>query len=113
MAHPDVDALLDESLTTAVYFLEKNGEFFPFAITMSSSGCPLYSDVPTRRFFAAKSASITSSNVNTHGAPSCLGYSSTVNFPDSRFTSAHCSPLIIIAATSSSRSGGLHKSILM
>ena len=38
MAHPDMDLLLDEAIRAAIYFLEKNGEFFPFAITMSQSG---------------------------------------------------------------------------
>ena len=38
MAHPDMDALLDEALNTASYFLEKNGEFFPFGVTMSPNG---------------------------------------------------------------------------
>jgi hypothetical protein len=38
MAHTDMDALLDEGLRTAIYFLEKNGEFFPFGVTMSPDG---------------------------------------------------------------------------
>jgi hypothetical protein len=38
MAHPDMDALLDESLQVAIHFLEKNGEFFPFGVTMSRAG---------------------------------------------------------------------------
>ncbi len=38
MAHPDMDALLDESLRAAIYFLEKNGEFFPFGVNMSADG---------------------------------------------------------------------------
>ncbi|NUQ62471.1 MAG: hypothetical protein HUU20_08280 [Pirellulales bacterium] len=32
-----MDALLDEGLRAAIYFLEKNGEFFPFGVTMSPS----------------------------------------------------------------------------
>lgn len=38
MAHPDMEALLDESLNAAVHFLKKNGEFFPFAVTMDLHG---------------------------------------------------------------------------
>jgi hypothetical protein len=38
MAHPDMDTLLDEALRVAVYFLEKNGEFFPFGVTMTRGG---------------------------------------------------------------------------
>ena len=37
MAHPDMDTLLDEGLRAAIYFLQKNGEFFPFGVTMSPS----------------------------------------------------------------------------
>jgi hypothetical protein len=33
-----MDALLDEGLQTAIYFLEKNGEFFPFGIAMKPDG---------------------------------------------------------------------------
>jgi hypothetical protein len=38
MAHPDLDELLNEALEAAEQFLEKIGEFFPFVVTMSSSG---------------------------------------------------------------------------
>lgn len=38
MAHPDMDALLNEGLQTAIRFLEKNGEFFPFGVTMKPDG---------------------------------------------------------------------------
>ena len=38
MAHPDMDALLDEGLQVAVHFLETNGEFFPFGVTMARDG---------------------------------------------------------------------------
>ena len=38
MAHPDMNALLDESIRLAVLFLEKNGEFFPFGVTMAPDG---------------------------------------------------------------------------
>ena len=33
-----MDALLDEALHVAVHFLEKNGEFFPFGVTMTEDG---------------------------------------------------------------------------
>ena len=38
MAHPDMDALLDEGLQVAIHFLEKNGEFFPFGVTIAPDG---------------------------------------------------------------------------
>jgi len=38
MAHPDMDALLDEGLQIAIHFLEKNGEFYPFGVTMAPDG---------------------------------------------------------------------------
>ena len=38
MAHPDIDALPDEGLQATIQFLEKNGEFFPFGITMVPDG---------------------------------------------------------------------------
>lgn len=38
MAHPNMDALLDEGMQTAIHFLEKNGEFFPFGVTMAPDG---------------------------------------------------------------------------
>ena len=38
MAHPDMDSMLDEALRVAVHFLEKNGEFFPFGVTMAPDG---------------------------------------------------------------------------
>ncbi len=38
MAHPDMNALLDEGLRIAAHLLEKNGEFFPFGVTISTDG---------------------------------------------------------------------------
>jgi hypothetical protein len=38
MANPEMDALLDEALNAATYLLNKNGEFFPFGVTMSPNG---------------------------------------------------------------------------
>ena len=38
MAHPDMDALLNEGLQTAIHFLEKSGEFFPFGVSMTADG---------------------------------------------------------------------------
>ena len=38
MAHPDMDALLNEALDAAEQFLEKIGEFFPFVVTMAPGG---------------------------------------------------------------------------
>ncbi len=38
MAHPEMDTLLDEGLRVAIHFLEKNGEFFPFGVTLAPDG---------------------------------------------------------------------------
>lgn len=38
MAHADMDTLLDEGLKVAIRFLENNGEFFPFGVTMAPDG---------------------------------------------------------------------------
>lgn len=38
MAHPDMDALLDEGLQTAIHFLEKNGEFVTVHTPGNSDG---------------------------------------------------------------------------
>ena len=34
----DLDGILDEALRAAQHFLEKNGEFFPFAVTLDAGG---------------------------------------------------------------------------
>jgi hypothetical protein len=36
----DLDLLADQALTAAQHFLEKNGEFYPFAITLADDGTP-------------------------------------------------------------------------
>jgi hypothetical protein len=38
MTRIDMDAVLDESIKTAVHFLEKFGEFFPFAVAKARNG---------------------------------------------------------------------------
>jgi hypothetical protein len=34
----DMDSVLDEGIRTAIFFLEKNSEFFPFAVALSRQG---------------------------------------------------------------------------
>ncbi len=36
----DLDLLADEALSAAQHLLEKNGEFYPFAVTLSNDGTP-------------------------------------------------------------------------
>ena len=38
MNRADLDPLFDEALQAACYFLEKNGEFFPFGVVLRSDG---------------------------------------------------------------------------
>ena len=38
MHRTDLDPLLDEAVTVARYFLEKNSEFFPFGVVLADSG---------------------------------------------------------------------------
>jgi hypothetical protein len=36
----DLDLLADQALSAAQHFLEKNGEFYPFAVSLSNDGAP-------------------------------------------------------------------------
>ena len=38
MSRPDMDLVLSDGINTAVHFIEKNGEFFPFGVVKTNKG---------------------------------------------------------------------------